>query len=132
MQKCAMLAAALLTLSACGRSGGDAANAGPPSGERLFSACAICHTVAPPDTPAGKMRLIGPNLFGIYGKPSAHLPDFAYSKAMRNANLIWDDATLDQWIANPQKLAPGNRMAFAGEPDAAKRAAIIEYLKTLN
>jgi cytochrome c len=121
---------ALLLAAGCGNGGGDEA-AAPPSGERLFSQCAVCHSVAPPDTPSGKMRLIGPNLFGIYGKHSAHLDGFAYSKAMRAADLTWDDATLDQWIENPQKLVPGNRMAFAGEPDATKRAAIVEYLKTL-
>lgn len=50
---------------------------------------------------------------------------------MREANVTWDDATLDAFIANPHDVVPKTRMAFVGESDANKRAAIIAYLKTL-
>lgn len=101
------------------------------SGEREFRACAICHATAPRGTREGDVRLIGPNLHGIVGQPAAHLADFAYSPALKNATLVWDEATLDAFIENPQRLVRGNRMAYVGEPDPAKRKAIVEYLKTL-
>lgn len=126
-----MIVAASLAalLSACGGPGDEAA--GPPSGERLFSQCAVCHVAASPDTPAGRMKLVGPSLWGVYGRSAASMPDFKYSRAMQAANLTWDEPTLNLFLENPHKLVPGTNMSFAGEADAARRAAIIEYLKTL-
>lgn len=103
-----------------------------PEGRKSFGSCAVCHTSAPPDTPAGRVRLVGPPLYGVYGRPSASAPGFQYSKAMREALLIWDDATLDRYLESPQSAVPGTIMSFAGEPDAGKRAAIIDYLKSLD
>ena len=50
---------------------------------------------------------------------------------MKNANLTWDDATLDKYLTGPMKMVPGTKMTFAGLSDAAKRKEVIEYLKTL-
>lgn len=128
---------AAVMLSACGDGGEAPASvsgtqtAAAASGEREFRACAICHATAPRGTREGDVRLIGPNLHGIVGEQAAHLPDFAYSPALKNSGLVWDEATLDAFIENPQRLVRGNRMAYVGEADPAKRKAIIEYLKTL-
>ncbi|MEQ1929474.1 MAG: c-type cytochrome [Parvularculaceae bacterium] len=124
-----LTAAAALLASACGGPGQD--GSGSPSAERSFSQCAVCHTAAAPGTPAGKLRFVGPPLWGVVGRPAASIPEFKYSRAMQNAGLTWDEATLSAFIENPHKLVPGTTMSFAGEPDAAKRAAIIEHLKTL-
>lgn len=105
--------------------------AGAALGEQLFSACAYCHSTEPPDAPETNFRFIGPTLWGVVGRPSAALEDYDYSPAMRRAELVWNEETLDQFIANPQMLVPGSRMSFNGEQDAERRAAIIEYLKTL-
>jgi cytochrome c len=119
--------AGAVALAACG----ERDDATTPSGQRLFSQCAVCHTSAPADTPAGKIKLVGPPLFGVYGRAAAAIPDFQYSKSMREASLVWDDATLDQFLAKPQAIVPGTNMSYVGEADPAKRAAIIDYLKTL-
>lgn len=108
-----------------------AALSGAPIGAREYRACAVCHASAPPGTPAGDMRLVGPSLWGVYGRPAGRLDGYAYTTAMRKANIVWDVSTLDAFIANPQAVVRGTRMSYAGEPDAEKRAAIIEYLKTL-
>jgi cytochrome c len=50
---------------------------------------------------------------------------------MRNARLVWDAATLDAFLANPQAVVPGTTMPFAGEPDASRRADIIAALSAL-
>jgi cytochrome c len=50
---------------------------------------------------------------------------------MRNAKIIWDEKTLDAYLADPQKVVPGNVMPFGGIADGRQRAEVIEYLKTL-
>jgi cytochrome c2 len=64
----------------------------------------------------------------IYGQPAGRVPGYAYSSAMRAANLVWDAATLDRFLVAPTKVVPGTRMAVA-VPKAADREALIAYLK---
>ena len=75
------------------------------------------------------MRLIGPNLYGVVGRPAASIEGFVYSPAMQKSGIVWDEMTLDRYIEKPMDVVPGNRMSFVGEPDAGKRAAIIALLK---
>ena len=51
-----------------------------------------------------------------------------YSPALKGADVVWNEATLDAWIADPQAFLPGNRMVFRGLPDAQARADLIAYL----
>jgi len=90
-----------------------------------FAMCAACHSVK-----AGQ-NLIGPSLAGVAGKKSGIAAGYAYSPAFKKLGVSWTDANLDKWLTNPMKMAPGTKMAFAGYPDAAKRKAVIAYLKTL-
>ena len=56
--------------------------------------------------------------------------DFVYSPPLRRADFVWTPELLDKFLAEPQ--APpfrGNRMPFAGMPDAQARADLIAYLK---
>jgi cytochrome c len=135
----ALVALSLVAASGCSREETPSPPAAPPpssespsplSGKKLFRACVICHVAAPPDSAAANQPSVGPNLWGVYGRASAEA-DYAYSPAMRAAGLVWDEASLDAFIANPLKFVPGTRMSFAGEPDPEKRKAIIDYLKTL-
>jgi cytochrome c len=98
------------------------AAAGPPDS---FKQCAICHKVEP-----GKHGL-GPSLAGVFGAKAGHAAGFRYSPAMKAADVTWNQANLDKYLDNPQAVVPGTTMAFAGVKDAAKRAEIIAYLKTL-
>ncbi len=98
------------------------------AGRRYFSICGACHSVRAGDN----ARRIGPSLHGVYGRPAAALEGFAYSKAMRQSGVVWTQDALDAYVANPQKFMRGNRMAYRGERNAEKRAAIIAYLKSLN
>ena len=90
-----------------------------------FAQCAACHAVEP-----GKHG-VGPSLAGVYGTKSGELAGYAFSDAMKQANLTWDDKTLDTYLTNPMKVVPGTKMTYAGLSDPAQRKAIIEYLKTL-
>ena len=90
-----------------------------------FAQCAACHSVEP-----GKHG-VGPSLAGVYGIKSGEIPGYAFSDAMKNAGLTWDDATLDEYLTAPMKKVPGTKMTFAGLSDPAARKEVIAYLKTL-
>ncbi|MEX6634665.1 c-type cytochrome [Hyphococcus lacteus] len=95
-------------------------------GRKLFNECAVCHSVR-----AGDSHRVGPNLHGIAGGEAGKAEGFAYSKAMADSDIVWDDASLEAFIENPQAFLKGNRMAYVGQRDEAKRADIIAYLKSL-
>jgi cytochrome c len=102
------------------------ADGDPTAGEAVFKKnCAICHT-----TEVGKNK-IGPSLHGVVGRPSASLPDFPYSDAMKAANKTWDPATLDTYLTNPRGLVPGTKMIFPGLKAEADRQNVIAYLQSL-
>ncbi|WP_447726121.1 c-type cytochrome [Sphingomonas koreensis] len=95
----------------------------PGASPAAFAACRACHT-----TNKGGKNGLGPNLYGIIGKPAASVPGVSYSAALKGSKLRWDEKTLDAFLANPSKKVPGTRMPI-GTPDPVKRAAIIAYLK---
>lgn len=71
----------------------------------------------------------GPRLRGIYGRHSASVSDFGYSAALKKANLLWNDDSLNKWLKDPESLAPDNDMAFHVS-DPKEREDIIAYLKS--
>jgi cytochrome c len=98
---------------------------GTMRGKILFLRCASCH-----DLTTARSAKIGPNLDGVVGRQVASLDGFNYSMALKSQNFVWDAARLDAWLKNPNTVAPGTAMAFAGIPEAADRQAIISYLGT--
>jgi cytochrome c len=88
-----------------------------------YNRCITCHTVN-----KGSEDKLGPNLFGVF-RSAAGQGSYAYSSALKESGLTWDEATLHKWLENPRALVPGNRMSFPGIKDAAKRQEIIDYLK---
>jgi cytochrome c len=117
-----------LTISAaaswlCITSLGAFAEGDQVQGEKVFTKCQICHALQ-----AGKNK-IGPSLHGLIGRPSASVEDFSYSDAMKNAHVIWNEATLDKYLTDPKAMVPGTKMLFPGLPKAEDRANLIAYLK---
>jgi cytochrome c len=106
------------------------AGAGDPAkGETFAARCKACHTFE-----KGGPNRVGPHLFGVVGRPIASVAEFSYSDAMKTfgeGGKVWDDATLDAYLADPRGTAPGNKMAFPGVKGEADRANVIAYLKTL-
>ncbi|HEX4078219.1 MAG TPA: c-type cytochrome [Rhizomicrobium sp.] len=103
------------------RAAGDAA-----VGAALFNRCFICHS-----NTKGAANRTGPNLFGIVGRKAGAYPGFSYSTAMKISGIVWAPAKLDAYLADPQKLVPGNNMPMAGISDPQQRADIEAYLRTL-
>jgi cytochrome c2 len=87
--------------------------------------CFVCHATDP-----GTNKL-GPSLSGVVGRKAGSVADFNYSAAMKNSGLTWDEATLDKYLTEPQKVVPGTKMAFLGVRNADERKALIAYLATL-
>lgn len=102
--------------------------AAAPNGQAAFEAnCAMCHS---PKKSGGAS--IGPHLFGVVGRKAGSLKGFAYSSAMKKANFVWTKEKLEQYISDPQKVVPGNRMPYAGDHNPAQVKAIVNYLATLH
>ena len=93
-------------------------------GRLLYIQCRACHELK-----ADQPHKVGPNLHGVLNRKAAAAEGFAYSAALKGANLTWDKATLDKWIEKPSGLVPGNAMAFAGIASPADRAALIAYIE---
>jgi cytochrome c len=99
------------------------ATADVAKGEAIFKKCVACHTIT-----SGGANGIGPNLWATVGKPLAGHAGFAYSDALKSKGGTWTFEALNEWLANPKKFAPGNKMTFAGLGNPEERAAVILYL----
>lgn len=101
------------------------ATADVAKGEAIFKKCVACHTIA-----SGGANGIGPNLWATVGKPLASHAGFAYSDALKTKGGNWTFEAMNDWLANPKKYAPGNKMTFAGLGNPEERAAVILYLNS--
>lgn len=98
-------------------------------GARAFQRCAACHALAPGRSDAADEA--APALQGVFGRRAGTLAGFAYSEAMRAAGrggLVWNAATLDRYLADPEAAVPGTHMPYQGG-SAAERAAVIDWLR---
>jgi len=109
----ALLAAAPLAQAA------DAAR-----GQAVYQArCAACHS---PD-----FNGVGPAHRGVFGRAAGTAKGFAnYSPALKRSGIVWTEASLDRWLADPEALVPGQAMGVS-LADAGERADVIAFLRTL-
>jgi cytochrome c len=113
----AVLIAAILTQSHAGElPAGD-----PTRGETIYHKCQGCHSI--------DRNRVGPKHMGLFGRQAGSLPDFDYSEAMKNSGIVWNEQTLDTFLADPRGMVPGTKMTYAGIKNAQDRADLIACLK---
>jgi cytochrome c len=72
------------------------------------------------------------NLYGIVGRKAASVAGFEYSEDLRKSGIVWNEATIDNFISAPKKLLPGTRMELPGVEDVETRRRIIRFLGSLS
>jgi cytochrome c len=92
-------------------------------GETLAMQCRACHTLN-----QGGADVLGPNLFGLFGRTAGSATEYSYSEALASSGFVWTPRALDAWLAQPYPFLPDNRMSFPGLPDSNDRNAVIAYL----
>jgi cytochrome c len=125
-------AAAAATAAATGGPGGESlpsllAAADPKKGEQDARICGACHNFQ-----KGQGPKIGPDLWGVVGRPVASEAGFAYSDSIKKIGGDWTYDKLNDWIKDPKAMASDTKMIFPGEHSAKKRADILAYLQTLS
>ncbi|TCK30691.1 cytochrome c [Ancylobacter aquaticus] len=103
------------------------AAASPEKGEAQAKKCAACHNFV-----EGAGAKVGPDLYGIVGRPIGGAEGFAYSAAMKAHGGTWTFEDLSDFIKSPKGDIPGTAMGFAGIAKDTDRADLIAYLNTLS
>lgn len=96
------------------------------NGATTFKKCQACH-----DGTRGGPNKVGPNLWGIVGRPKAAHEGFNYSDALKSKGGNWTPEDLVSFVHAPKTFAPGTKMLFPGIPDATDLADLLAYLNTL-
>lgn len=92
-------------------------------GKRTFKLCQSCHTLT-----EGGPNLVGPNLYGVFGREIGAVEGFNYSAAVQESDIVWTPEILAQWLESPRDFLPGNNMSFAGVRRPDDRDAVIAYI----
>ena len=103
------------------------ASADPAKGEAIAKRCQACHSIE-----KGGPNKVGPDLWGVVGRPIASHEGFSYSAALKEfsegGKKNWDFELISNFIHNPKKDVPGTAMGFAGLPKPEDRANVLAYL----
>ncbi len=119
MQKSLRKIIAILPLLLAAESHAQASDA--THGQSLYqNRCAACHSI--------EYNGVGPAHKDVYGRKAGAARDYAYSEALKHSAVVWSEKTLDQWLSDPEKFIPGQKMGIS-VPDAKDRADLIAYLK---
>lgn len=102
---------------------------GEDLGRQLFAQCVLCHAPS-------RGNAVAPSLAGIVGRTIAADAGYElYSPALRDfaqTERIWTTDLLDAFLRSPRKLVPGTTMVFDGFEKEQDRAALLDYLETLD
>jgi cytochrome c len=103
------------------------ASASPERGAQVVRQCQACHNFQ-----EGQGPKVGPDLYGVVGRPVASVSGFNYTAAIKKLGGTWTFDALNKWLTKPSADAPGTAMTFAGLSNAKQRADVIAYLNTLS
>ena len=91
-------------------------------GEQIYQRCAGCHSI--------EVNRAGPRHCGLFGRRAGTEAGFeGYSDAMKRSGIVWNERSLDRFLANPAATVPGTAMGYAGIADARERSELIAYLR---
>ncbi len=96
-------------------------------GKAISARCEQCHDIS-----KGGPNKIGPELYGVIGRPRATNPGFSYSSAMSADHEPWTFDKIFKFIKQPQTYVPGTKMSFAGLKSVQDRINLIAFLRTQN
>ena len=115
-----MLALYLMTLASRRAEAGNIGN--PAKGKETYAQrCAACHSI--------DYNGAGPSHRALLGRKAGGVAYYAYSAALKASSVVWSAQSLDRWLADPEKLIPGQKM-WVSVPDAVERQNIIAYLQS--
>ncbi len=105
-----------------GLAGANASAAGDiERGKTLYQTrCAACHSI--------DYNGVGPAHKGVFGSTAGKVAGYTYSDALKASKVVWTEKTLNQWLADPQKFIPGQKMGLS-VPTAKERDDILAFLK---
>lgn len=93
-------------------------------GEQVYARCLGCHALT--------SDRVGPRHCGLIGRRAASIAGFDYSKAMKQSGIVWDNKSLNLFLANPMGAVPGTSMTYDGMRLAVDREDLIAYLEKVN
>jgi cytochrome c len=95
--------------------------ADPIKGKELYQIrCAACHSL--------DFNGLGPSHRGVYGRQAGKVANYNYSSALKSSTVVWNEASLDRWLIDPEAFIPGQKMGL-NLPDASERKDVIAYIK---
>ncbi len=103
-----------------------AASADAQAGATIFKKCQACHSGE-----KGGPNKVGPNLWGVVGRPKASHEGFNYSEAMKAKGGDWTLPDLAAFVHKPKDFVPGTKMLFPGVSDPSDLSDLLAYLNTL-
>jgi cytochrome c len=125
--RCGRAFAALIGCLSFAVGNGSAAAGEPKRGAQVFQACLACHSVQ------GGEHMTGPSLAHIWNRKAGTVEKFSrYSDALKAADIVWNEATLDRWLSDPAQLVPGTSMSFPGLKEGKDRQDVIAYLQAVS
>ena len=118
LTRASSLALALLLLSAPHAfAAGDATK-----GADVFKRCTICHNAE-----SGGGNRIGPNLFGVVGRPAGSVSGYSYSSAMKSSSVPCARMSLPPLNLNGVKSLSVTSKIFATSSMRARYAAGLNF-----
>ncbi|MGA2894947.1 MAG: cytochrome c family protein [Xanthobacteraceae bacterium] len=103
------------------------ASASAERGAAVAKQCQACHNFQ-----EGAGAKVGPDLYGVVGRPLASVAGFGYSAPLKAKGGTWTFDALNAWLTKPSAYAPGTAMTFAGLSNEKQRADLIAYLDSLS
>jgi cytochrome c len=91
-------------------------------GEQIYGRCLACHAI--------EQNRTGPAHCGLFGRRAGSAPGYrAYSDALRKSGIVWNEKTLDHFLANPMGTVPGTNMTYLGVTSPQERSELIAWMK---